>query len=139
MNGDRTKIAALRELIGQIPPLATKRKGFTPKQRQAVYDAQRGECAECRCSLEDGFEIDHIRELADGGSNEVDNLQALCVGLNGCHSAKTRAYATRRAKADRNFKADNFPAEPSSIRSAKAIPTRQKPWPKRVFQRRAQG
>ena len=35
---------------------------------------------------ESGYDIDHIVELRSGGSNEVDNLQALCPA---CHRVKT--------------------------------------------------
>jgi 5-methylcytosine-specific restriction protein A len=33
-----------------------------------------------------GFDIDHIVEVADGGTNEMENLQALCLS---CHRVKT--------------------------------------------------
>lgn len=36
------------------------------------------------------WEMDHIREHAEGGDLEPENLQTLCVP---CHKAKTRAYA----------------------------------------------
>ena len=35
---------------------------------------------------ESGYEIDHIVELCNGGSNEDSNLQALCIM---CHRVKT--------------------------------------------------
>jgi 5-methylcytosine-specific restriction endonuclease McrA len=35
---------------------------------------------------ESGYEIDHIIELSNGGSNEDTNLQALCIM---CHRVKT--------------------------------------------------
>ena len=35
---------------------------------------------------ESGYEIDHIVELCNGGSNEDTNLQALCIM---CHRVKT--------------------------------------------------
>lgn len=35
---------------------------------------------------EAGYDIDHIVELRDGGSNDISNLQALCPA---CHRVKT--------------------------------------------------
>lgn len=39
------------------------------------------------------FEVDHIVELADGGSDSADNMQPLCPT---CHSTKTLANRIRR-------------------------------------------
>jgi 5-methylcytosine-specific restriction endonuclease McrA len=41
------------------------------------------ECAECGAPATD---VDHVIPLADGGSNDIGNLQALCHSH---HSAKT--------------------------------------------------
>jgi len=42
---------------------------------------------------ESGYDIDHIKEIADGGGNENENLQALCPG---CHRVKTNASSRIR-------------------------------------------
>jgi hypothetical protein len=42
---------------------------------------------------ESGFQIDHLIEIADGGTNDIDNLQALCPC---CHSFKTLQSARSR-------------------------------------------
>ena len=42
-------------------------------------------------------EVDHRIPLEQGGSNELDNLQALCGGPTGCHTRKTKAEAAARA------------------------------------------
>lgn len=44
------------------------------------------------------FEIDHIAALVHGGSNDMDNLRAICLD---CHKAKTRADIQARSKSDR--------------------------------------
>jgi hypothetical protein len=36
---------------------------------------------------ESGYQIDHIVELSIGGTNDITNLQVLCVN---CHSVKTK-------------------------------------------------
>ena len=44
---------------------------------------------------ESGYEIDHIVELRDGGTNEPTNLQALCPM---CHRVKTSRKTSEMAK-----------------------------------------
>ena len=41
---------------------------------------------------ESGYDIDHIKELRDGGTNDLSNLQALCVS---CHRVKTTRNTTK--------------------------------------------
>lgn len=65
-------------------------------QKKRVAGRQRYKCAASvpnyPCPLngepfdESGYEIDHIIELRDGGSNDLSNLQALCPM---CHRVKT--------------------------------------------------
>jgi len=55
-------------------------------------------CAQCDALLPAEFQVDHITPLADGGSNEQDNLQALCPG---CHAFKTYTENMNRAKSRR--------------------------------------
>jgi len=43
---------------------------------------------------EAGFQIDHIKELHNGGSNDISNLQALCPN---CHSVKTTRNRKRQS------------------------------------------
>ena len=40
----------------------------------------------CSKQLDAWFEIDHVQRLADGGSNHISNLVALCRE---CHGKKT--------------------------------------------------
>ena len=71
-------------------------RNVTESQKRRVAGRQRFKCAESipdyTCPLkgepfdESGYEIDHIQELRDGGSNELTNLQALCIS---CHRVKT--------------------------------------------------
>lgn len=51
---------------------------------EALYEKQRGRCAHswCRCSLSDGYHVDHIQPLARGGSNDKTNIQLLCPPCN---------------------------------------------------------
>jgi 5-methylcytosine-specific restriction endonuclease McrA len=43
-------------------------------------------CGHCNQQLDHTFEVDHILDLQYGGSNNVDNLVALCRN---CHGKKT--------------------------------------------------
>ena len=71
-------------------------------------------CAMCRKLVElayksrNPFELDHIKAKSDGGSDDDDNLQVLCVSFDadgnksGCHVDKTNKEQgyTERAKFD---------------------------------------
>jgi len=97
------KLAELRKAIERIE--TTPRKGFTAKQRREVYEAYDGRCAGCDEPLMPGWEIDHIKEIADGGAHEPRNWQAPCGReQHGCHQGKTSRYRTTSAKANRIHK-----------------------------------
>ena len=84
-------------------PTAARRRRCTPFQAKRIAAAQDWRCA-CGCVdpsdpqrrgylLDASYEIDHIRELAAGGSNDESNLQAL---LRTHHQAKSSAFARGR-------------------------------------------
>ena len=64
---------------------ATKRSVSETKKKY-VASHQDWKCNDCRCKLPAWFEVDHITRLEYGGSNNVDNLVALCRN---CHGKKT--------------------------------------------------
>ncbi len=58
------------------------------KHRWTVAYAQDYKCKTCGTLLHPkAFDIDHIVELSQGGTDTLQNLQALCVQ---CHAIKTR-------------------------------------------------
>jgi hypothetical protein len=64
----------------------TGRIKFTKEFKEMVLDKSKKKCAGCKCCLKSKkYDIDHIR-LANGGTNQIDNLQALCKS---CHQDKT--------------------------------------------------
>jgi hypothetical protein len=63
----------------------TGRKKFTTEDKEQVLDKSDNKCAGCGC-IAKKYEFDHIRPLANGGTDEIDNLQALCKA---CHRDKT--------------------------------------------------
>jgi 5-methylcytosine-specific restriction protein A len=72
--------------------LSTTERGYGhswQKRRKAVLRRDNGLCVECykRDTLTIATDVDHIVRKADGGTDDMDNLQSLCRR---CHIAKTR-------------------------------------------------
>jgi len=60
---------------------------FTNGDRQKIAKRFGYLCNICKCCIKDKpFDIDHIRSLGNGGTNEKSNLQPLCKS---CHMVKT--------------------------------------------------
>jgi 5-methylcytosine-specific restriction endonuclease McrA len=55
-------------------------------KKKWIAAEQGWKCNSCQTQLDAWFEVDHKIRLADGGSNHVDNLVALCRN---CHGKKT--------------------------------------------------
>lgn len=51
---------------------------LSPNLAQRLLVLQKGKCACCHKSLDDGYHLDHNMPLALGGSNEDSNIQLLC-------------------------------------------------------------
>lgn len=64
---------------------STKRSVSETKKKW-VASEQHWKCGECKEQLPAWFEVDHIIRLADGGTNDVNNLVAYCRS---CHGKKT--------------------------------------------------
>ena len=63
------------------------RKKWSPMVWKEIGFKQYWCCNICKEILKPTFQLDHIKELADGGPDTIDNLQGLCVE---CHARKTR-------------------------------------------------
>jgi hypothetical protein len=93
-------------------------RNVTESQKRRVAGRQRFSCAasvqDYQCPLkgepfdESGYEIDHIKELRDGGTNDLSNLQALCIM---CHRVKTNRTTT--VMSSRNIPRIEQPARPA--------------------------
>jgi 5-methylcytosine-specific restriction protein A len=60
---------------------------FTVEERLKISKRFNNKCNICKCCIKDTkFDIDHIRSLSNGGTNEKSNLQPLCKA---CHMIKT--------------------------------------------------
>tara|TARA_B100001175_G_scaffold316342_1_gene330017 strand:- start:10314 stop:10895 length:582 start_codon:yes stop_codon:yes gene_type:complete len=64
---------------------STKRSVSETKKKY-VASSQNWQCKHCGIKLPAWFEVDHVTKLEYGGSNNVDNLEALCRD---CHGKKT--------------------------------------------------
>ena len=64
---------------------STKRS-VSETKKKFVASQQQWHCADCKNQLSAWFEVDHKTRLDQGGTNELDNLVALCRE---CHGKKT--------------------------------------------------
>lgn len=64
----------------------TTKRSVSETKKKFVASRQGWKCGHCKSTLSHTFEIDHIIGLHEGGSNNIDNLTALCRE---CHSVKT--------------------------------------------------
>lgn len=83
-------------------------------------------CVKCGDKATD---IDHIIELANGGTDDIENLQPLCSP---CHKAKTAAFNSKRMTKRKNVSNNGFfweqPPPPTlSLSSLSLRPTIEPP------------
>jgi hypothetical protein len=64
------------------------KRSVSETKKKYVASKNDWKCVSCNNILPYYFEVDHIVALKDGGSNDVNNLSALCVN---CHKKKTMA------------------------------------------------
>ena len=64
----------------------TVKRSVSETKKKFVAYSQNWKCNFCNKTLDHTYEIDHKVELRNGGSNDTDNLVALCAG---CHRLKT--------------------------------------------------
>lgn len=58
------------------------------RTRQIVFDKCNGHCAYCGADLLKGWNVDHIKPLVFGGTNDLENLNPSCKHCNNykCHA-----------------------------------------------------
>lgn len=61
------------------------KRSVSETKKKYVASSQNWTCKNCQEKLEATFEVDHVIELQDGGTNDIDNLVALCRN---CHGKK---------------------------------------------------
>jgi len=62
------------------------KRSVSESRKKYVASMQNWKCKDCQNTLDATYEVNHIIELQDGGSNEISNLEALCRN---CHGKKT--------------------------------------------------
>ncbi|NEW33828.1 HNH endonuclease [Nocardia cyriacigeorgica] len=73
------------------------RRGRPRQQADRIRSRDNWTCQ--ACGRPDSYEVDHVLNVASGGSDHDDNLQVLCTA---CHQAKTqREAAAGRVKRSR--------------------------------------
>jgi hypothetical protein len=84
-SSERSNTSATPMMGGQQATIKSKR--CVSESKKKYIAAQQGwKCKECGLVLPATYEVDHIVRLQHGGSNEIENLQALCPS---CHRNKT--------------------------------------------------
>ena len=73
-------------------PAPFARKRLTPLQKKKVGALAHWRCQLCKKELDHTYEVDHIRPVSQGGTNEFSNLRALCRG---CHGRVSMAAYVR--------------------------------------------
>ena len=63
-----------------------EKRNVTGLMKKKVAASQSWKCGNCAATLDETYEVDHKLALYKGGSNEPDNLVALCPH---CHRKKT--------------------------------------------------
>ena len=78
-----------RELERTVQQLIAqpRRRRVTERVKKQVAADQEWKCSSCSCLLSSAYQIDHIVPLWKTGSNERENLTALCAN---CHALKTQ-------------------------------------------------
>ena len=74
----------LRDALPEASVGRSKRQ-VSESLKKVIAASQKWACAHCQQLLPATYEVDHIKALYLGGTNERDNLQALCPN---CHRAK---------------------------------------------------
>ena len=68
------------------------KRSVSETKKKFVASSQQWRCGHCKHQLDATFEVDHINELQNGGSNEVNNLVALCRNCHGKKTMMTKLY-----------------------------------------------
>ena len=62
------------------------KRSVSESKKKYIASNQKWQCAHCHNLLDNTYEVDHIIALYRGGTNELNNLEALCRN---CHGKKT--------------------------------------------------
>jgi 5-methylcytosine-specific restriction endonuclease McrA len=63
--------------------MTKNKRNVSELTKKIVASRQKWKCLECRELLDFTYEVDHIKPLYKGGSNDLSNLRALCRNCHG--------------------------------------------------------
>ena len=90
----KPRVASLGSRVQSVPTASERRiTGRTLQNRRLRIWSRHPHCAKCGrlVAYPNGFELDHVVALANGGADTDENCQVLCIGAkDSCHEAKTR-------------------------------------------------
>ena len=86
----------------------SRTRTWTATHARIVGARQGWRCLLCNDTLDSTYELDHVIEHADGGSDDISNAQALCQS---CHAKKTQSWRMQRVEAIRAAKAQDVQPE----------------------------
>ena len=89
----KKRIAELEEFIAST----VQKRRVSDTEKKKVAASQKWQCGECQNMLSHVFEVDHIKPLFLGGTNEEANLTALCRECHGLKTACDRLAYQRRS------------------------------------------
>jgi len=67
-------------------PRKKQKRNVSESKKKFIASNQKWKCAHCQNLLDNTYEVDHVIALYKGGTNELNNLEALCRN---CHGKKT--------------------------------------------------
>jgi hypothetical protein len=68
------------------PGKTRHKRNVSESKKKFIASNQKWKCSHCQNLLDNTYEVDHIIALYKGGTNELNNLEALCRN---CHGKKT--------------------------------------------------
>lgn len=72
-----------------------EKRHVTNLMKKTVAANQKWVCAHCKEILDSSYEVDHTLALFNGGTNDIDNLVALCRNCHGKKTMKERLPQTK--------------------------------------------
>jgi 5-methylcytosine-specific restriction protein A len=103
------------------------RDEFTAKTKEKAYERSKGKCENRLCGLPlqiGKIHYDHIIPCRLGGTNDLQNCQALCLS---CHQEKTaKEDIPRIAKSRRQHRRHIGAIEPKQQMQSRGFPKREK-------------
>lgn len=79
---NKEKYLAIMRMVNASRRFYDVRKAHKPEIAKQLMFAQDSKCAACLCDISSKYQIDHIMPAKHGGTNDMSNLQLLCVGCN---------------------------------------------------------